>query len=648
MPVRANAGRTLTWLGLALIGVGLLGLGLRIATRAADLQGRVATLTRLASPGGHADVAQIRVSIKAARADLVDLQGAVAWMFPILPALRPFPAFGADAAQGEALLGWATDLGSAADVLLDGWAPALDGEGPALERIAARLDGQRDQFALARAYLSRADTWRARIKPELLSPRTALLVARMDHLRPLAQMAADGGLTAPDLLGADRPRSYLIVAQNQDELRATGGFVTAAGLLTLEHGRVTALNFMDSYQVDDLSRAYPPPPDALFSTMRAGMWLFRDANWSPDFPTSARWLAELYAAGQGRDVDGVIALDQDAVRALVSGVAPLEVGGSTPASVTGDNIIGFMREAWSPPGGHTAWADRKAFVGNLARAFQERIMSGGPVDGAGLARGLYTAFESRHLALWLRDSPLAASVHSAGWDGAIRTTDTNYLMVVDSNVGFNKANTLVTPSYAYDVDIQPDLTARATLTITYRHGGQPAATPCVQRVLDYGPNIPYESEIDQCYWDYLRVYVPKGTPLDAAPSFPIAGSQLLGHEPSSGEPDLLTAESDKDAFTSFFYVPRGGNYAAWFRYSTPVAAAASAADGLIHFRLLWQKQAGTGAVAVRIAAALPPGATYVSARVGDQPAAPHSDGRKVVIDFTLATDADIDLAFRAN
>jgi hypothetical protein len=378
------------------------------------------------------------------------------------------------------------------------------------------------------------------------------------------------------------------------------------------------------------------------------MWLFRDANWSPDFPTSAQWLAELYAAGQGREVDGVIALDQDAVRALVTAVAPLEVGGSTPATVTGDNIIGFMREAWSPPGGKTAWADRKAFVGNLAKALQERIASGGPVNGAGLARGLYTALETRHIAVWLKDAPLAASVHDAGWDGAIRTTDTNYLMVVDSNVGFNKANTLITSAYDYDVELQPDLTARATLTITYRHGGQANASPCVQRVLDYGPNIPYESEIDQCYWNYLRVYVPKGTPLDEASSFPIAAAQLLGKEASSGVPDLLTAESGKDAFTSFFYVKRGGGYAGWFRYTTPRAAAAAAADGLLHYRLLWQKQAGVGAPPVRIAFTLPPGMAFASVRAGSAPVAAHSEGRKVVIDFTLATDTEVDLAFHRN
>ena len=275
-------------------------------------------------------------------------------------------------------------------------------------------------------------------------------------------------------------------------------------------------------------------------------------------------------------------------------------------------------------------------------------MSGGPVDGGGLARGLYTALQTRHIALWLKESPLMAAVHDAGWDGAIRITDTNYLMVVDSNVGFNKANTLITTDYAYAVELQPDLTARAALTITYRHAGRPSAEPCLQRVLEYGPNIPYESEIDQCYWDYVRVYVPKGTPLDAAPSFPIAGAQLIGHEASSGEPELLTAEADKDAFTSFFYVPRGGTRVVWFRYTIPGIAAVPATDGLVHFRLLWQKQAGIDAPPVRVTVTLPPGMAYISARAGDAPAAAHTNGRSVVIDFALETDTVVDVAFRAN
>lgn len=67
----------------------------------------------------------------------------------------------------------------------------------------------------------------------------------------------------PELLGVDAPRSYLLLAKNQDELRATGGFISGGGIIALDRGRIAEFSIQDLYAVGASAAAmhtYPPDP----------------------------------------------------------------------------------------------------------------------------------------------------------------------------------------------------------------------------------------------------------------------------------------------------------------------------------------------------------------------------------------------------
>jgi len=321
------------------------------------------------------------------------------------------------------------------------------------------------------------------------------------------------------------------------------------------------------------------------------------------------------------------------------------VGADTPETVTGDNLIAYLRESWSPSttlGGNPA---RKGFIGHVAKAVQNRLVTGGGDTGR-LALNVYDALQKRHIAVWLKDSAASDALAALGWDGAMRTAEPNYLLIVDSNVGFNKANALITSAYQYEVALKPDLSASADLTITYRHGGSAPPVPCVQRVPDAGYS--YAELMDMCFWNYARVYVPKGAPLVDATRQPLAGARLLSRVDSSGDAEVLSSEGGRDAFASLIMVDSGGTRDLHYRYDLPQPAAAREADGLAHYRLAWQKQMGAGPAHVQFALALPPGARPDVARVNrvavplrDAPGAP---GR-MTLEFTLDTDIDLDVAF---
>ena len=178
------------------------------------------------------------------------------------------------------------------------------------------------------------------------------MLDRYDEAYPLAQTGFELMTVAPQLLAADRPRTYLILFQNEDELRATGGFLSAAGRMTIDAGKIISLTVEDSYAVDDFTTPYPDAPAPLRDYMGIDLWVFRDSNWSPDFPVAARQAISLYTQTRGGTIDGVIALNQRVVEALVDGLGPLVIDGQTIANA--QEMRDYMRKAWAPSDQSTA------------------------------------------------------------------------------------------------------------------------------------------------------------------------------------------------------------------------------------------------------------------------------------------------------
>ena len=291
-----------------------------------------------------------------ARADIVTLRDELGFIRPIAPYLGWVPRLGPALVAAPHLLDMA-DAGSEAGVLaFGGLKPALAiaqngdfgmerlGEllpvvaeaGPALAQASAALD----RTAAARAALADA------VPAEELPWRVQQLLQLADKWLPLGRNGLRLAPHLPALLGADGPRRYLIMAQNEDELRATGGFLTGAGIVTVENGRIVDLSFLDSNYVDNYwVKPYDFPPQPLYDYMGLEMLLFRDANYWPDFPTSARKAMDLYA--YGRDVaplDGAIAIDQEFLRLLVDATGPIPIPDSDQ-TINAGNLLQMLRQA---------------------------------------------------------------------------------------------------------------------------------------------------------------------------------------------------------------------------------------------------------------------------------------------------------------
>jgi Protein of unknown function (DUF4012) len=240
--------RNIVWLGVTIISVTVFVAAARVSLSVRDIQARIAVVEQVTQGEAVPDLSLLRNNIGAIRNDLAVIRSDVGWLLPLTPHLGWLPQVGLDLAASDDLFNMADALVRAADVTLRNGTPVAAGNAEVspsgANDLMAVLTEARPRLQLAREYLNTASYYRARITPALLSARTLALVDRFDRIMPFADLAVTGGLALPDLLGADGSRAYLIVAQNEDERRATGGFVSAADLLTAERGKISSLEII--------------------------------------------------------------------------------------------------------------------------------------------------------------------------------------------------------------------------------------------------------------------------------------------------------------------------------------------------------------------------------------------------------------------
>ncbi|MGF0118129.1 DUF4012 domain-containing protein [Promicromonospora sp. Marseille-Q5078] len=244
--------------------------------------------------------------------------------------------------------------------------------------------------------------------PQLVEPVTTL----SDRVDELAAAVATGDRAAalgPAMLGADGPRTYLLLSMSTAELRQGGGIAGALTLVRVEDGRVRLVRQVAASEVGPFRSPVLPlsaDDDAAY-TGRLGMFV-QDVTATPDFPTSAALAAEMWARAQGDQVDGVLATDpvalslllaeSGAVRVPLSGPVAEALGRDT-VELTGDNVVDvLLRRVYDVLDPETA--DR--FYAEAAAAVLARAMSPDVSPGA-LLTGLQHAAGEHRVRVWSAD-----------------------------------------------------------------------------------------------------------------------------------------------------------------------------------------------------------------------------------------------------
>ena len=374
-----------------------------------------------------------------------------------------------------------------------------------------------------------------------------------------------------DLAGYDSAKTYLVIMQNNHELRPSGGFIGVYGILKIRDGQIVSLDIDDSYALDRLAESYleVEPPVAIKKYL-ADKWFFRDANWSVDFPTSAEKLIWFYGEEGGLEgIDGVIAFDPDFIASLLKVVGPLEaLGEEFKAENFTDKLEYEVEMNYRERG--ISKTERKAVVGLLAGQLIDKVKQLPALSWFKVLNQVEQNLTAKHLLIYSKDPAIQKVLVANGWAGAVKPAANDYLLVADANMVALKTDRVVDKQINYLVQENQNGELIAIVTLHYTNNGD------------------YDYRTSRLR-SYTRIYVPEGSELIAVQG---AMSNDRGENPGTEGTVDVYQELNKTAFGAFWYINPGESKSLIFEYKLPARIKSAFTQEEV-YTLFVQKQPGT-------------------------------------------------------
>ncbi len=422
------------------------------------------------------------------------------------------PFFGADV-RAFSTAAWALDqitqdvlppLAAAAATVSEGGVQVHDGtvDLAPLTAAAPRIESAAGTMSTVVDRVDALDV--ADLHDELAGP-VVDLQDKVETLDGLVTTAHRTTTLLPAMLGAEGPRTYLVMALNSAELRSPGGIPGAFAVISTQDGTITLDGQASTSAVGPFPGGIRPlaPADEELFGLNMAVYV-QDTVFTPDFPTAARLSADMWKTSQGQEVDGVLTLDPVALSYLLEATGPVDVAGTTIDA--GNAVSTLLSDAYEElePGEET-----DAFFATVASSVLSTALSGG-TDPEALLSGVRRASSEHRMLVWSAHEDEQALLTDTVVSGDISSSD----RAADTiGVFFNDA-TAGKMDYYLDSTVQHVASACSATGRT----------------------------------DTFRVDLTSNAPADAATDLPwyVTGGGISGTPPGNIRTDL------------FLYPPRGG------------------------------------------------------------------------------------------
>ncbi len=381
---------------------------------------------------------------------------------------------------------------------------------------------------------------------------------RKNELQVLADMYEKAG-------GFGREQTFLVLFQNDMELRPGGGFIGAFGILKMKDGKVADIQVHDTGNFDGRIPDTETPPAPMAEMLGIKSWKLRDSNWSPDFRANAEKAEYFYKLGQGgENFDGIFAVNTSVLNSILSITGPVKID-DYPGEYSDENAIlqleyqvekGFAEQG-------IARGERKSIMGELAKVLAQKAHSLNISQQLELANKIEGHLKKKDISMFFKDESLESEADAMNWSGRVKDYAGDYLMVVDANLNSLKSDYCMRRKISYSVDLTGD-EPRANLALDYQH-------TCREK--DW---------MTTNYQDWLRVYVPGGSWVES----------VSGQEGDA----QFSEELGKKVMGMKVRVPVGESRTVNISYKLPRDKVGS--GGM--YTLLMQKQSGSGDVQVKV------------------------------------------------
>jgi hypothetical protein len=286
--------------------------------------------------------------------------------------------------------------------------------------------------------------------------------------------------------------NYLVIFQNTLELRPTGGFIGNFAEVTLDNGRIKNYNIYNT-NLFDYGKPGVDAPEPYKNMLGVQQMQLRDANWAPNFPTTAQQIIDLYRLEGGtKDINGVIAINASVLPEILKIIGPVSIA-AIGEELNADNILltlqyelnfGFLEKGINRDA-------RKEPIKDLAFEIDNRISEASIFTIYILGETLLQQADQKQIMLWSQDLDIQSDIVKLGWDGAINiNSQKDYLKIVDANLGALKTDYYMRRSVNKNVRECDDKLC-STITITYNNTAANA------------------SPLNTDYKSYTRVFLPQ-------------------------------------------------------------------------------------------------------------------------------------------
>jgi hypothetical protein len=286
----------------------------------------------------------------------------------------------------------------------------------------------------------------------------------------------------PFVAGYPEPVSYLLILQNNHELRPSGGFVGTYGILEIHSGDISRLETHDIYHLDmpaSLDESFNvQPPEAIRKYLGLDRWFMRDANWSPDWPSSAlnlQWFYEREMIASGRedeiiDFSGVIAINPKLVIDFLGLIGPVKIADKIYDENNFMEILQYEVEVAFREDGIPEW-ERKEVIGDILKEIKENVFDLDSHLWADAIDILKDNVRKKDVLVYLNDDHGQKISSILNWSGEVKDALSDYLMIVDANMAAFKTDRVMHKEINYYLKEEVDGRLRARLEISYRNDG---------------------------------------------------------------------------------------------------------------------------------------------------------------------------------
>jgi Protein of unknown function (DUF4012) len=298
----------------------------------------------------------------------------------------------------------------------------------------------------------------------------------------------------PEILKGDEEKTYLVLFQNNLELRPGGGFIGSFGIMKIKNGKVSFVDTHDTNVFDSGISTNIPPPYPMGELLNIKNWELRDSNWSPDFPTNAKKASEFYSLEGGKEeLNGVVAISTEVLTSFLEITGPIIIEGY-PGEYNSENAITKLEyqveKGYAQQG--IEKGKRKYIMKDLARELIDRAQNLNWKDKKNLLLSVEKNLNDKNIMIYFGNSDLEDKIRSLNWDGEVENFNKDYLMTVDANLGALKTDLHMKRSFEYTVDLSQEK-PKANLKIHYTN---------TARARDW---------MTSDYITYLRIYMPEGS-----------------------------------------------------------------------------------------------------------------------------------------